>query len=157
MSTEASETTAPVADDQATVAHRTRDALLKQAINMFQNRIELIEALKKRDAEYTAAIELYRMLVVTLEQLRRVAGLNESADRFVWIAAFGVDRVWVEDGFDLTDERAKNMLAEHVAWAYNHELDAKVIAAPDADAVARCQGYKSAADRAERDNARKGR
>lgn len=57
---------------------------------------------------------------------------------------FSIDDSWIADGFDLTDERAKEMLARNLPYAFNHELNAKVIKAPDALKVAKLQGYHSA-------------
>lgn len=74
----------------------------------------------------------------------------EETKWFTWTAEFTVDKLWVADGFDLTDERAKQMLADDLSSAYGHEIKARVLKAPDADLVARTQGYASAADRAAR-------
>lgn len=70
--------------------------------------------------------------------------------KFKWTVEFTVDKSWVADGFNLTEERAQDMIASALSAAYNHEIGAKVIAAPDADKIARAQGYKSAADCIER-------
>jgi hypothetical protein len=61
-----------------------------------------------------------------------------------WTVEFQVATNWVEDGFDLTDERALNMLAADLGFADISELRAKVIAMPDALTVARLMGYKDA-------------
>ena len=58
-----------------------------------------------------------------------------------WTVEFAVDSSWVADGFDLTDERAKEMLAGDLRYAYGHELRAKVLKYPSAERVARLQGY----------------
>lgn len=60
-----------------------------------------------------------------------------------WTVKLSVDSSWVADGFDLTDERAKSMLARDLGYAYGHELKAKVTAYPPAERVARLQGYRS--------------
>ena len=57
-----------------------------------------------------------------------------------WTVEFAVDSSWVADGFDLTDERAKEMLNHDLRYAYGHELGAKVITYPSAERVARLQG-----------------
>lgn len=62
-----------------------------------------------------------------------------------WTVEFAVDSSWVADGFDLTDERAKEMLAYDLRYAYGHELGAKVIKYPSAERVARLQGYSDKA------------
>ena len=55
---------------------------------------------------------------------------------------FWVDESWVADGFDLTDERAKDMLNGDLQYAYGHELHARVVSAPKPELVARIQGYE---------------
>lgn len=57
-----------------------------------------------------------------------------------WTVEFAVDSTWVADGFDLTDERAKEMLAQDLRYAYGHEMGAKVVKYPSAERVARLQG-----------------
>ncbi len=61
-----------------------------------------------------------------------------------WTVELSVDESWVADGFDLTEERAGEMLAGALPYAYNHELDARIIKAPDALRVAQLQGYSDA-------------
>lgn len=61
--------------------------------------------------------------------------------RLKWTVEFSVDSFWVADGFDLTDERAKEMLANDLGYAYGYELGAKVVKYPSAEKVARLQGY----------------
>jgi hypothetical protein len=67
-------------------------------------------------------------------------------DCYEWTVRFRVHKSWVADGFNLDDERAKEMLAHDLQFAYGHELDAKVMAAPDPERIAKEQGYKSAAE-----------
>ena len=67
---------------------------------------------------------------------------------FTWTVEFQVSRTWVEDGFDLTDERALDMLSEDLSYAnIERELKAKVLSAPDPHEVAQAMGYKDADDR----------
>ena len=63
-----------------------------------------------------------------------------------WTVEFTVDSSWVADGFDLTDDRAKEMLNNDLRYAYGHELGAKVVKYPPAIKVARLQGYKDATE-----------
>lgn len=53
-----------------------------------------------------------------------------------------MDETWVADGFDLTDDRALQMLAGDLSYAYGHELGAKVIKAPKPAAILKAQGYE---------------
>ena len=66
-----------------------------------------------------------------------------------WTVVFSVDESWVADGFDLTDERAKEMLAHDLKGAFNSEIHAKVIRYPSARRVAWLQGYTDDSGRAE--------
>jgi len=71
---------------------------------------------------------------------------------FKWTVEFSVAETWVEDGFDPDDEDALNMLAHRLPYAnIGQELRAKVIKRPERNAVARMQGFKSAADRKKRE------
>jgi hypothetical protein len=72
--------------------------------------------------------------------------LDLYTKRFTWTVQFTVNPVWVADGFDLTDERALDMLANDLSYAnIGTELDAKVLTAPDPDEIAMEQGYRDAA------------
>ena len=59
-----------------------------------------------------------------------------------WTVQFAVDESWVADGFDLTDERAREMLNNDLSVAYTSELGAKILKAPPAVRVAKLQGYR---------------
>ena len=61
--------------------------------------------------------------------------------RYKWTVVFEIDETWVADGFDLTDERAQDIIAHALPYAYGHELGAKVIDAPDPNDIRRAQGY----------------
>ena len=60
---------------------------------------------------------------------------------FKWTVEFQVHRTWVEDGFDLDDERALNMLSHDISWAVDGELRAKVLKRPNKKEVLKAQGY----------------
>lgn len=71
---------------------------------------------------------------------------------YSWVVRFEVCGTWIADGFDLTHDRALDMLSNDLGMAnIGEELNARVIAAPPADRIAQEQGYKSAADKLERD------
>ena len=60
-----------------------------------------------------------------------------------WTVELSVSDNWVADGFELTDERALDMLASDLTFAYKGtELQAKVIKAPSKEQIAKLQGYK---------------
>jgi hypothetical protein len=60
---------------------------------------------------------------------------------FKWVVEFQVDTTWVADGFEMTDERAADMLANDLQSAYTHELRAKVIKRPALSKILAVQGY----------------
>jgi hypothetical protein len=61
---------------------------------------------------------------------------------FKWTVEFQVHETWVEDGFDLTDERALDMLAHDLSYAnIGTELKAKVLDAPSPMRIKKAQGY----------------
>lgn len=64
---------------------------------------------------------------------------------YKWTVEFEVSSTWVEDGFNLTNERALNMLACSLPFAYNTEIKAKVLTKPTDSAIAKEQGYRSVA------------
>ena len=58
---------------------------------------------------------------------------------FKWVVEFEVTETWVEDGFDINEDRAQDMLANALPYAYGHELKAKVIKAPDPKYIKKAQ------------------
>ncbi len=58
-----------------------------------------------------------------------------------WTIEIEVDDTWVADGFDMDDERAHIMLHEHLPWARDHELEARVTKAPNPNVIRKLQGY----------------
>jgi hypothetical protein len=66
---------------------------------------------------------------------------------FQWTVEIEVDETWVADGFDLTDERAHDIMCHALPFAYGYEIKARVLSAPDPDTIARAQGYESDAQR----------
>lgn len=61
--------------------------------------------------------------------------------KFKWTVEFEVDKVWVADGFELTNDRAKAMIEHQLGYAYPHETKAKVIVAPNQKDIRKAQGY----------------
>lgn len=73
----------------------------------------------------------------TEEEVRKLKPLK-------WVVEFSVSPIWVEDGFDLTNERALEMLANDLQYAYGEtELGAKVLKAPSSILIKRIQGYEA--------------
>jgi len=58
-----------------------------------------------------------------------------------WTVEFEVDASWVADGFNLTDERARDMLSNEIPYARPDELCAKVVRMPRPETILREQGY----------------
>lgn len=59
---------------------------------------------------------------------------------FKWVVEFEVTQNWVEDGFEIDANRAIDMLANALPFAYGNELNAKVIKAPDSKLIKKVQG-----------------
>lgn len=75
-----------------------------------------------------------------------------SKARFKWVVEIAVDASWVADGFNLTHERANDMLRRALPYAYSTETRARVLKAPRLTDIAKAQGYASAADMKRRRN-----
>lgn len=60
--------------------------------------------------------------------------------KYKWTVEIEVDETWVEDGFDLTDERARNMIGNSLPYAYGHEFKARVLTRPNMAEVNIAQG-----------------
>lgn len=62
---------------------------------------------------------------------------------FKWTVEFTVSEHWVEDGFDITNDRALDMLSRALPYAnIGNELSAKVIQAPTKTSIRKAQGFK---------------
>ena len=60
---------------------------------------------------------------------------------FKWVVEFEVTENWVEDGFNITEDRANDMIANALPYAYGAEFKATVIKAPDFKLIRKTQGY----------------
>ncbi|NQT22340.1 MAG: hypothetical protein HQ579_02760 [Candidatus Omnitrophica bacterium] len=62
--------------------------------------------------------------------------------KFRWIVEFSVDKTWVADGFDLTENRALSMLSNDLQSAYiDTELEVKILKSPNKQEILKEQGY----------------
>lgn len=61
--------------------------------------------------------------------------------KFKWMVEITVDETWVADGFDLTKDRAQEMVAKTLPYATNSEIKARVISTPDKKLIRKVQGY----------------
>ena len=66
--------------------------------------------------------------------------------KFKWVAEIYIDKVWVEDGFELTKERLKKMLENELLFSYSHETSCRIIQKPKPSDIAKVQGFKSVAE-----------
>lgn len=63
---------------------------------------------------------------------------------FKWIVEFQVADTWVADGFQMTDQRAWDMLSKDLSYAdMDTEIHARVVASPNASLIAKAQGYEN--------------
>ena len=60
---------------------------------------------------------------------------------FKWVIEISVDKTWVEDGFEVDDDRATEMLGSQLRYAYGHEYSAKVLGRPSKKLIQHVQGY----------------
>lgn len=58
-----------------------------------------------------------------------------------WTVEIAVAETWVEDGFDITDERMHDIMTSTLSWAYGHEIACKVLTRPPDEDVAKAMGY----------------
>jgi hypothetical protein len=59
-----------------------------------------------------------------------------------YIIEVSIDEKWIEDGFDLrTEQDIKNLLKARLPYAYDNEVEGKVISAPNLDFILKLQGY----------------
>lgn len=60
---------------------------------------------------------------------------------YTWTVQIGVSETWVEDGFDLDNDRLADILGSHLGWATDAEYAGAVLASPPKNDVLRAQGY----------------
>jgi len=58
-----------------------------------------------------------------------------------WTVKIRVSDNWVADGFDLTEERLKEMVENSLPFAYPHETEVAIVDEPDQSRIRRIQGY----------------
>jgi len=60
---------------------------------------------------------------------------------FKWVVEFEVTENWVEDGFNITNQKAVGMIENVLPFASGAEFKATVIKSPDAKLIRKTQGY----------------
>lgn len=66
-----------------------------------------------------------------------------SGGFFKWTLEIEVHKMWVADGFDLTDGRVHDIMTQHLGYAAGHEVKGRVLSRPPDEAIAEAQGYGS--------------
>ena len=62
---------------------------------------------------------------------------------FKWVVEFEVTETWVADGFNITQDRAIDMMANALPYASGAEFKATVVKAPEPKLIRQTQGYTS--------------
>ena len=60
-----------------------------------------------------------------------------------WTIEIGVDKRWVEDGFDITKDNIIDKLQTLLPYAYSNELSGKILKSPTRREIRTMQGYKT--------------
>jgi hypothetical protein len=60
---------------------------------------------------------------------------------FKWVVEFEIAQNWVEDGFEINQERATEIIANSLPYANGNEFKATVLKAPAAKLIRTTQGY----------------
>ena len=60
---------------------------------------------------------------------------------FKWVVEFETTSTWVEDGFNIDQRRATDMIANALPFASGAEFKATIIKSPDAKLIRKTQGY----------------
>jgi hypothetical protein len=61
---------------------------------------------------------------------------------YKWTVQIEVSENWIEDGFDLDEERLQAMVLSDLSFAYSSEVRVKILKSPSPEAIAKAQGYK---------------
>jgi len=60
---------------------------------------------------------------------------------YKWTVEFEVSETWVEDGFNIDQDRATDIIANALPYANGAEFKATVLKAPAEKTIRRAQGY----------------
>lgn len=84
--------------------------------------------------------ERIRRMVVS--KLRKAWEALEKVPRgkIKWVVEIGVDKCWIEDGFEVTKERVEEMLQRDLQFATGSEVSARVLSSPDKKVIKKIQG-----------------
>lgn len=59
--------------------------------------------------------------------------------KFKWRVEFEIDETWVADGFNLTEDVAKEMIENYLGWAHPSETAAKIVSSPPEKDIFDCR------------------
>ena len=62
---------------------------------------------------------------------------------FKWTCEIQVNGTWVADGFELTQERLKEMIEREIGYANSCETKARILTSPDTARIRLCQGLET--------------
>ncbi len=60
---------------------------------------------------------------------------------FKWKLEIEVSESWVADGFELTQQRAKDIIESAIPYSSSEETTVKILKAPTQDSIRKAQGY----------------
>jgi hypothetical protein len=60
--------------------------------------------------------------------------------KFKWTVEIEVDQIWVEDGFNLTEDRLNSMIGYELSYANGNEYKGTIIKAPKQSTIDKVQG-----------------
>ena len=113
------------------MSHRTK------AVSFSESELSLlIQILRGEHAHNSESFRIQK-------RLARIQKQKPKKNFFRWVVQLDVHKTWVEDGFDLTDERAHDMLGNDLTFAVGFELGAKVLSSPQPDQIKKVQGGDS--------------
>jgi hypothetical protein len=62
--------------------------------------------------------------------------------KFKWVVEIEIDETWVADGYEAKADRVKDAILNYsLGYAYDHEVNVKVLKAPSKDRIKKAQGY----------------
>ena len=59
---------------------------------------------------------------------------------YTWTVRISISETWVEDGFNLTEERLESILAKALPHSYGHERASRVLRSPSPASIRKAQG-----------------
>ena len=56
--------------------------------------------------------------------------MKPKTEHFKWVAEISVDKIWIEDGFDLTEKCLHEAVTKLLPYAYKDEFSVRIVRAP---------------------------